>query len=87
MPTFQIEFNARLRDWVLKAHPLINHADLRFGNDSTPGFLGLLGAINYVLHKAKRLGGAIEIQHAGSMTVLRFDAQDAPELATMSGVR
>ena len=64
-----------------------NHADLHFGNDSTPGFLGLIGAIDMVLLKAKRTGGTIQILHWDEVSVVRFEAKDVPELATMSGGR
>lgn len=84
MYPFQIEFEPRRRSWVLKAHPLINHADLVFGNDSTPGFLGLIGAIDQILLKAKRVGGTIEIRHWSEVSVLHFDPEDVPELATMA---
>lgn len=87
-PAFQIEFQPRRRDWVLKAHPLINHADLRFGNDAREGgTLGLIGAIDFVLFKAKRTGGTIEIRHQEEVSVVHFEAENVPELATMnSGV-
>jgi hypothetical protein len=86
MPTFRIEFDPRRRDWLLRAHPLINHADLRFGNDSREGgLLGLLGAIRMVLFKAQRSGGTLEIEFSNEVSVLHFRAQHAPDLAQLNG--
>lgn len=84
--TFRIDFDPRHRDWLLRAHPLINHADLRFGNDSGQGgTMGLVGAIDMVLHKAKRAGGTIEIRHWDEVTIVHFHAENVPELAQMAG--